>query len=435
MLKHTMASPSQSCCEHDSLSDDGFTVVSNRKNLKRKSKENRSNSWSSDDQTNNMKKAATTQLQPVVLQSTDPSSKSLATYSPITIDRCLRKSIGQYDSCKPIRNGNLVVLCKSSQQIKTLLNLKVLKDTGISIPVLTSLIKPVGAKGVIYNVPTGISDEELLSCLKQYEVKHTKRFKIKMQREKETSFAESKTVLLHFECSDLPEKVQIGYLSFTVKQYIPKPLRCYKCNRFGHVASKCRGNERCAKCGGSHTAANCSNTFVKCVNCNGNHSAASKECPRYHHEAQVLQFQASKKLTYAEASKRYAASAASNRNRTDLNINSNVNFPPLTAPSGTGPTNSRPITGITRNEQNIDHNNALQQSNELQTEVMDEIDFTNNFMFGNPIYFIAFLTEVINQSILAREANESINIYEIISESAGKRMGIPIDVEQLKSMT
>ena len=97
--------------------------------------------------------------------------KPLACYSPITIDRCLRKSIGQYDSCKPIRNGNLVVISKSSNQIKTLLNLNSLSDTGVSIPVITSVIKPAGAKGIIYNVPTDITNEDMLHCLKEQQVK------------------------------------------------------------------------------------------------------------------------------------------------------------------------------------------------------------------------------------------------------------------------
>ena len=37
------------------------------------------------------------------------------------------------------------------------------------------------------------------------------------------------------------------------KQYITMPLRCFKCNRFGHIAEKCRGKKRCAKCGREHT--------------------------------------------------------------------------------------------------------------------------------------------------------------------------------------
>ena len=77
---------------------------------------------------------------------------------------------------------------------------------------------------------------------------------------------------------------------------------------------------------------------------------------------------------------------------------------------------------------------TAQQNCEIQTQSMDDIDFCNNFMFGNPIYFIAFLTEVINGTIMATKADKDVNIYEIITESAGKRMGIPIDIEQPKSM-
>jgi len=38
-------------------------------------------------------------------------------------------------------------------------------------------------------------------------------------------------------------------LNFKTKQYIPKPIRCFKCNRFGHVTIYCEGKERCSKCG------------------------------------------------------------------------------------------------------------------------------------------------------------------------------------------
>ena len=77
---------------------------------------------------------------------------------------------------------------------------------------------------------------------------------------------------------------------------------------------------------------------------------------------------------------------------------------------------------------------TAQQNCEIPTQSMYDIDFCNNFMFGNPIYFIAFLTEVINRTTRATKADKDVNIYEIITESAGKRMGIPIDIKQLKSI-
>ncbi|XP_037536589.1 cyclin-H [Nematolebias whitei] len=37
-----------------------------------------------------------------------------------------------------------------------------------------------------------------------------------------------------------------------IMPYIPPPLRCYKCQRYGHIAAVCKGKQRCAKCGADH---------------------------------------------------------------------------------------------------------------------------------------------------------------------------------------
>jgi len=73
-------------------------------------------------------------------------------------------------------------------------------------------------------------------------------------------------VFLQFSTADLPAEVDLGYLLFRVKQFIPKPLRCFKCNRFGHVASHCRGRERCSNCGGAHKYSECTADNAKCPN-------------------------------------------------------------------------------------------------------------------------------------------------------------------------
>ena len=79
-------------CEHDycidSLDDSGedenFTVVTSKKNLKRKSEKDRNPINSSDDQTKTAKKSANTQLQPIVLQASD-KTKKLASFCPMVI--------------------------------------------------------------------------------------------------------------------------------------------------------------------------------------------------------------------------------------------------------------------------------------------------------------------------------------------------------------
>ena len=105
----------------------------------------------------------------------DKGGRPLASYNPITIDWHLGKAVGQNESCKPIRKGNLLIICKTSNQVKTLLNLDSLSDSaGNSIPIIASTTKPPGARGVIYNVPLDITNDDLLDCLKQFQVNNIK---------------------------------------------------------------------------------------------------------------------------------------------------------------------------------------------------------------------------------------------------------------------
>jgi hypothetical protein len=53
--------------------------------------------------------------------------------------------------------------------------------------------------------------------------------------------------------------------------FVPSPLRCFKCQRIGHVAVDGKGRKIYAKCGGEHDYGECgSNVKVKCYNCGGN---------------------------------------------------------------------------------------------------------------------------------------------------------------------
>ena len=112
----------------------------------------------------------------------------------------------------------------------------------------------------------------------------------------------------------------------------------------------------------------------------------------------------------------------------NIKINKNVltseqHFPSLPTTTGTSPLAVRPPPVAYTN-----HDNA-----EIEVQEMDNIDFTSNLMFGNPIYFIAFLAEIINKALTYKE-NSDINIFEIISEAAGKQMGLSVNAEQLKSL-
>lgn len=51
--------------------------------------------------------------------------------------------------------------------------------------------------------------------------------------------------MLEFVEEVLPKKMTVGFLCCSVKEYIPKPMRFYNCQRFGHTAEmwEIRGEE------------------------------------------------------------------------------------------------------------------------------------------------------------------------------------------------
>ena len=82
------------------------------------------------------------------------------------------------------------------------------------------------------------------------------------------------TLILTFNTPKIPDSLKICYLNIPVSQYVPNPIRCCKCQRFGHVTSKCKHSEVCARCSETgHKDITCATAF-KCVNCEENHTSS-----------------------------------------------------------------------------------------------------------------------------------------------------------------
>lgn len=48
------------------------------------------------------------------------------------------------------------------------------------------------------------------------------------------------TFFLTFDKPNLPSEVQAAYYNIDVSMYIPRPLQCYSCFKFGHISSRCK---------------------------------------------------------------------------------------------------------------------------------------------------------------------------------------------------
>ncbi|GBM97939.1 hypothetical protein AVEN_228364-1 [Araneus ventricosus] len=77
-------------------------------------------------------------------------------------------------------------------------------------------------------------------------------------------------------------------MRLSVRPYIPNPLRCFKCQRFGHSQTSCCGTltrARCAEVG--HECTRCT-AKEKCVNCKDDHTSFSRNCLAWKLEKEVV---------------------------------------------------------------------------------------------------------------------------------------------------
>ena len=104
-----------------------------------------------------------------------------------------------------------------------------------------------------------------------------------------------------FNKAYLPETLKISRLVFRLRIFIPKPRRCFKCQRYGHNENHCLHSRVCPKCSQpGHTFEECKNS-PSCYHCYGQHQASSHHCPRFILEKLVLEYKVTQKIDFSQA--------------------------------------------------------------------------------------------------------------------------------------
>ena len=206
-----------------------------------------------------------------------------------------------------MKNGCLLIECCRQQQSKNLLSLTSISDLQISVSPHRTLNS---CQGIIRDRDhdlAELSEEEISKELKSQNVSHVKRF----TKKSEGKIVKLNTYLLKFELSTLPEHIYLGPYRIKVDAYVPSPTRCFKCQKFGHGRSSCKGTEKCVKCSeGGHSSFDCEGE-VKCSNCGLNHMANSKNCEYYIKEMKIQKLKTEKNISYQEARKLTSTSSSS----------------------------------------------------------------------------------------------------------------------------
>jgi hypothetical protein len=228
---------------------------------------------------------------------------SLGTLNPFLLQKSLTAVAGELKSVKKLRNGDLLVTSVSRKQAQRLIKCEKLGGYEVSFEYHKTLNSCRGVISVEELV--GMSEEDILEEFKIYDVTAVRRINIR----KDGVYVPTRNLILTFSKNRLPASIKAGYLNCPVRPYIPSPLRCFKCQKFGHSKLACRGSLVCARCSEKdHESENCKND-KKCVNCGEGHEAYSRSCPKWKEEKLVQEYKIKNNVTYFEARKYFQSSS------------------------------------------------------------------------------------------------------------------------------
>ena len=125
----------------------------------------------------------------------------------------------------------------------------------------------------------------------------------------------SRSYRVVFDKLTIPERVKLfgARTSFPIRDYIPPPLRCYKCQKYDHGKFSCRQDSyTCQRCGGQHQNKTYMNkTLVRectekmfCIHCKQEHEAGNIKCPIQISQVEVNQLMVRQNLSRFEAKSR-----------------------------------------------------------------------------------------------------------------------------------
>lgn len=155
-----------------------------------------------------------------------------------------------------------------------------------------------------------------------------------MMRKRSGVLEKTNSFILTFNASGVPETVKVGYLVLNVRLFIPRPIRCYKCQYYGHPAKFCSKEEVCSNCcEEGHKSDVCSGQTT-CRNCkSSNHFSWSTECVVFKAEQEVIRIKVTEGISMWEAKNLCKARNPSNAYYSDVlkgnHGNSNQSQPQL----------------------------------------------------------------------------------------------------------
>lgn len=232
----------------------------------------------------------------LVIQDADGTSSSLLKLSPFAIAKGVFALAGEPKMVRKMPYGLLIEVTKKSHA-ELLLKSTTFANLQVNIKVTPHRTLNT-TKGVVRCRDLADLDEETIKCeLADQKVTEVKRIYV------EKGTKATNTYIITFNCTKLPTSVKVGYIHVKVHPYIPNPLRCFRCQEYGHGAGRCSRPERCARCGGNHAGTTCS-AEPSCLHCHLRHETSDRNCPRFLLEKKIQQIKYMENVSFPEARKK-----------------------------------------------------------------------------------------------------------------------------------
>lgn len=213
---------------------------------------------------------------------------------------------------KKVASNRVRVICKDMDSANNIIKCQNLRSQhNINAYIPNEYVKAVG---IVKDVPLDLTNNEIIEYLESdIPVEQIERMNFWDRNEMRAKPGTS--IKITFRSTNIPQQIKLYYTIKKVEHFVPRPVVCNKCLRFGHIARACRSREtKCTNCSQTThstedrscngSCEHCRKTcLTKCNHCteNANHRSNALICPIMKNEMKIKECMVKQKLPYAEA--------------------------------------------------------------------------------------------------------------------------------------
>lgn len=241
----------------------------------------------------------------LLMKSLEPE-KVLSRISIFGVQKGLEGITTQITRVSPQKSGELLILAKTKAAATKLINAKnlggICKVECKEHPFLNLSKAKIYCPALI-----DLPEDEIKAGLEDQGVTEVRKIK----KWKDGNLINTPLHILSYNCPEIPKYVKVGYLQIETTLYIPSPLRCTTCQKYGHGKKRCadvQGVATCGKCAEKITTENLHNNCnkaEKCANCSESHASYSRDCNVYKQEAEIIKIKTVDRISFQMARQKY----------------------------------------------------------------------------------------------------------------------------------